>query len=341
MAQLSTLHLAPDDTSYRSVQRQVKTSTISAEGVVPTLSLPDGCALAAAWLSALGEQHAIRLLVVKGQSLYHHGLRGPHTSADVDVLVEPASFDALCETIARSGWRRRPRTEVGSIWADHSSTYLSETWPCDIDVHRYFPGFLSSPEATFETLWRSRESMTIANRAVLIPNRPASILIAALHQLRDGESRTDPEQLRSLTSAELNESDRFELLQLAVETGAIDPARDFLIALGVDAGLIPRHAHSAAAHEWRSRVSANAHGAYFWILLLERTAPKDRIGVLWRAVWPRRATLLIDHPDARDTPLGRTSLRLNRLRRGLSGVVPALRTRLHVHRSRPARATSR
>ena len=99
---------------------------MAAEGTTAAsfLTLRDAGALAAAWVSYVGERRGIRLLVIKGQSLAYHGLRPARTSADVDVLVEPRRFDELCAEILDAGWRERATTEVGAVWAGHSLTFL-------------------------------------------------------------------------------------------------------------------------------------------------------------------------------------------------------------------------
>lgn len=290
-----------------------------------SLGLDDACALAAAWVSHVGERCGIRLLVIKGQSLAHHGLRPARTSADVDVLVEPPRFDELCAQVLAAGWRQRATTEIGAVAAGHSLTFLSDTWPCDIDVHRYFPGFLNDPAATFDLLWESRTHMGLAHRPVAIPSRAASILIAGLHQLRDGETRADRVELATLARARVGNSERAGLIELARATGALEPARGLLARLGIMASDLPPARDSPSLRLWRARIDADASGAYFWMLLLKRTPPRERFKVLLRAVWLPRADLLIDDPAIRDTLPGRARARLARIPRGLLGLPRATR----------------
>ena len=301
-----------------------------------SLGLDDACALAAAWLSHVGERRGIRLLVIKGQSLAHHGLRPARTSADVDVLVEPQLFDELCAEIRVAGWRQRATTEVGAVWAGHSLTLLSDTWPCDIDVHRYFPGFLNDPATTFDLLWESRIQMQLAHQPVAVPSRVGSILIAGLHQLRDGETRADKLELANLASAELSDDERVDLIALAESTGALEPARELLATLGIRDGELPPPRDSPPLRAWRSRVDAKASGAFFWMLLIERTPASKRLGVLRRALWPPRETLFINHPGAHDTLLNRTKLRLARLPGGLRGVRTGVLAYLNRQRRGPS-----
>lgn len=289
------------------------------------LDLQDACPLAAAWICELGRRYEIRLLLIKGQSLAHHGLRTPRLSTDVDVLADPHRFNELCAALEAAGWRQRTVTEVGSMWAGHSLTYFHDRWPCDIDVHRYFPGFLADAAATFEKLWDSRESMPIANRPAPIPSRAASLLIAGLHQLRDGQSRIDEIEYRNLAGTQISENERRDLIELAVATGAVEPARSFLHQLGVSDKELPRSQDSDALRAWRARIDADASGIYFWALLLKQTPKRRRLGVLVRALWPPPDTLRANHPSARDTSLSRITLRLSRFPNGVRGIPTAVK----------------
>ena len=234
------------------------------------------------------------------------------------------------------------------MWAGHSLAFLSDTWPCDIDVHRYFPGFLNDPATTFDLLWESRTQMELAHRPVAIPSRISSILIAGLHQLRDGEARADKLELANLASAELSDEDRIDLIALAELTGALEPARVLLGRLGVTADDLPPARDSPALQAWRARVDARASGAFFWLLLLDRTSPAERFALLWRALWPPRETLMVNNPGAPDTLLSRIGLRLARLPGGIRGLPRAVRAllrsragRRRADRARPIRLQSR
>jgi len=289
------------------------------------LESDEACELAAAWVTNLAEERGIRMLVIKGATLAHHGLRPPRTSADVDVLVDPERFEQLRSAIVAGGWRERALTEVGAVWAGHSLTYFHDTWPCDIDVHRYFPGFLEDPRMVFETLWSSRASMLLAHQYAQIPSRNASLLISALHQLRDGQGRADNGELTGLTRVELDGTERAELVALATQTGAIGPIHELLLMLGFRGEDIPAYAESTELVAWRARIDADASGAFFWMLLLERTPLTLRAGVLARAVWPTRRDLLINAPGTPDTAMGRTAARLARVPKGLRSMPRAIR----------------
>ena len=185
--------------------------------------------------------------------------------------------------------------------------------------------FSRTRKKSFEQLWDARETMYLAHQSVPIPSRNASLLVAALHQLRDGNSRADHDELASVTRIDLSDSERRDLVALAAQTGALGPVRALLPALGIQSGDLPPQVETTELRAWRARIDADASGAYFWMVLLERTPPRERIGVLARALWPPRRDLLINNPGSRDTVAGRTAARLARFPKGLRGLPRALR----------------
>lgn len=295
------------------------------DALAVTLDLRDACALATSWVCSLAADLHIRILVIKGESLNHYGLRPQRASADVDVLVDPQHFDSLCSVLESAGWHQRAQTEVGAVWAAHSVTYLNATWPCDIDVHRYFPGFLADPSDTFEHLWATQETMTIAHRDIPIPGRAASILISGLHLLRSGAAKDDELEFRALCQTQLDQDQRDELLALAEDTGSIESAKEVLVELGIRDEDYPPRRDSPELRAWRAHIDADSSGAFYWLLLLERTPPSERLGMLRRALWPPREALLINNPRARDSALDRAAMRLSRIPGGLRGLPNAIR----------------
>lgn len=176
--------------------------------------------------------------------------------------------------------------------------------------------------------------MTVAHRQLAIPSLSASLLIAGLHQLRDGISRADGSELRALHTARLTTADKDDIVQLATATGALEPARELLLSLGLEERELPRPTETLASREWRARTDANASGAFFWLLLLERTPRRDRLALLWRAIWPTRETLRINHPDSPDTLMVRIALRVARVPGGIRSIPAAVRAMNNRRRGR-------
>lgn len=296
-------------------------------GSVPaSLELAEAVELASAWVASTARANGIRLLTIKGNALARQGLRKQRIPGDVDVLVAPEDFARLCAAIARAGWKARPQTLVGEAWSQHSTSFMMQGWPCDIDVHRYYPGLLTERGRAFDALWTAREAMCFAGQPVDVPSRAGNAILLALHSLRDGLSNPrHREELTGLLNVDFPEDERAELVRLARDTGALGSLSDILPALGVAPEAMPDVADSTELLEWRSRVAANSSGAYFWLVTLKRAPWRRKPSVLFRALWPTRRDLLIAHPEMPDTLIGRTRVRIARLPGGLGGLPTSIR----------------
>src|SRR6478735_5781765 len=253
---------------YRTPLRDTRVAIIGLTGRVPSTSfvpglpLVDAVELAAAWAAALAERLGIRLLVIKGDTLARHRLRDPRVPADVDLLVEPAAFERYCAAIVAAGWTERPVPRI-NLQAAHSVTYLHDGWPCDIDVHHRYPGFLADASTVFDELWRRRDAQPFAHVVTPTPDRVSSLVIMALHALRDGAaSDLHRAELQRARSAALTPAERIELAELAQATGCAGTLHDLLAGLGVH---LPVH-ETAELREWQARVASRSQGAYPWLL---------------------------------------------------------------------------
>ncbi|MBO9704835.1 MAG: nucleotidyltransferase family protein, partial [Arthrobacter sp.] len=133
-----------------------------------SLPLPMSSAtpLAYAMVDRLARTNGIRVLAIKGPVLAAMGLRPRKVSSDADILVEPDRMAELCAVLESKGWRDREVRFSPSILDPHSRTLIHPEWPCDIDVHSYFPGFFGPAEDVFDVLWEGRVSVSMANVAV-------------------------------------------------------------------------------------------------------------------------------------------------------------------------------
>src|SRR6188768_285867 len=137
--------------------------------------------LAGAWCSELAARLPVRALVIKGPALAEYRLRTPRIAADVDVLVHPDDYKSYTMAIAASGWTERHHLFIADRTAPHSTTFIRDGWPIDIDVHRFFPGFLADPGLVFDILWARRVPRTSGHVRTWVPDRPSSALILGLH----------------------------------------------------------------------------------------------------------------------------------------------------------------
>lgn len=299
--------------------------TDSADATV-LLRLDEADELAAAWVFALAERRGIRALLIKGPALHLHGLRDERVSADVDLLVEPARFDELCQAIAESGWTKRPSGFLGELTTVHSVTFLRDGWPCDLDVHSFFPGFLADPAVVFEALWRHRWALPLAHHDCLALDKVSGALVLGLHSLRGATIQARHlDELEQLVRTPFTDEERADLCALARETGCVATLETVLPRLGVHVEPTAEELASPGLRDWRERVTAGSHGSYFWMLALRKSRWSKRPRILWRAVWPTRRDLLVARPETIDTFRGRTRARLARWGRGIRSAPAGLR----------------
>ena len=179
----------------------------------PTTQLRSGEAveLAHAWVREFAQSLGIPLLIVKGPSLHRLGLRGQRASSDVDVLLPPGEAEAMCSALRRAGWTERDNGALMSHVSLHSRTFISQTWPCDIDVHCHFPGFLTDPDRVFSALWARRSTIEFAGVPCAVVDRMGGALILALHSLRStSEQQRHDAELDELIQAPFTASERNE-----------------------------------------------------------------------------------------------------------------------------------
>ncbi|WP_195908056.1 nucleotidyltransferase family protein [Nostocoides sp. HKS02] len=265
------------------------------------LTVTDGVLLAHGLVARLAEQAGARVLFIKGPTAVAAGARPARPSSDVDVLVDPAAFDRLCLAIEAAGWFRRfvplPVHRAADLAFDHSGHFIREGWPCDLDVHFLFPGFLAEPQVVFEALWERRTTTVVAGRSVTTPDVLGHALVVALHALRDvGRpwSREDLDHLENTLGSTLDDGGREALGRLAAATGSDQSARALLERVGVALPPPPRE-QSPALAAWRVRQEFGTVSGSLWLVELRRARWRERPRILLHAVVPPREQLLSAH----------------------------------------------
>ncbi|MGN6218399.1 MAG: nucleotidyltransferase family protein [Microbacterium sp.] len=326
--------MSPASPRDRGEQSPLATVPSGCEGVhyggpvIPPVDLRLGEAveLGHAFVQRLAGDSAVRILFLKGPALHRQGLRSQRTSSDVDVLVDPPGFSTLCAALVAAGWHERPVDFITSRTSVHSRTFIRDGWPCDLDVHSFYPGFLAPPAEVFEALWADRVQMPFAHRLCDVPDRLGSALILALHSLRG--KALEPRhrrELDELLQIELDGPERARLAELAKRTGCAATLEDVLTRLGVQVAVSDAERSAEEVVRWRRRVASGSHGAYFWIDAFRRGDGRERVAVVRRAVWPTREHLLLSRPETTDTVPGRLRGRLARWGRGIRSVPQAVR----------------
>lgn len=286
----------------------------------PTLGLAQATALAHGLCAALAAQAGIRLLTIKGPAAEHHGLRPARTAADADLLVDPADLDRFCAALEERGWRERVSRETPTLLGVHSRTFIHDGWPCDIDVHGWFPGFFAEPRIVFDELWRTRRGIVIGASAVAIPSRPASAVIAALHALRNAtvvRHRQEWEWTTTVVRDDFDAGERSEFLDLVALGRSRWVLRDLLREVTgheVDGDLT-----ADERRRWQAHVDFGADGgAAGWWLSLRETPVGAWPGVLRAAVWVPRSEIPRNDPAVLPSHGETWTYQLIRWRRGLS-----------------------
>ncbi len=291
------------------------------------LPLAAAVVLVHAWCGTQLESSGLRGLFIKGPALAQQGLRADRISSDVDILACPDDFDDICALLRESGWMPRPSAYAGDFYDDHSITFVHEEWPCDIDVHRRYPGFLADPGIVFERLWADRVALTFAHVECWTCDRPANALIMALHGLRgaaDG-SRQQRELTHLLEEVTLAEDERQRLSDVAAATGATLSADGYLGPLGLPPS---RELHTPidpnALRAWHLRLSAKDTPVWVWLDAYRQARGMRRVQIIARALWPSRNDLEMDATRPTATVGQRLRVRVARLSGGIPAAVRLL-----------------
>ncbi|WP_185038745.1 nucleotidyltransferase family protein [Rathayibacter sp. PhB127] len=204
----------------------------------------------------LAQENGVRLLSIKGPVAMAEGLRPPYTPSDADVLVDPNDADRFVEILGALGWRARPSEGLPRLLEEHSVTLINDRWPCDIDVHRRFPGFLAADDQVFDLMWNDRSAIDIAGVACDAPPTEANWAIAVLHVYRDGwkSDQSASDGLIEFARRRFARESLAGLVSWVKASGAMATLEPAMTALGVyDASCA---VDSVALARWRIRREA-------------------------------------------------------------------------------------
>lgn len=257
----------------------------------PSVRMPHRVAVAllAPTVHHLASVHGIRVLSIKGEVLERQGLRAGRAASDVDVLVDPAKYSALVRVLSTHGWVDRDgRIFVdlppsGTVLAPHARTLEHPDWPCHLDLHRYYPGFLRPAQEVFDLLWEAREGVEIAHGRCWAPDPIDHWLLASLHVARSHDSA----QQRDLEEKAANTlAGRFDrLIARAHSLGAAGPLRNSLERL---TGIRPDVAESERPllAAWTRRLDAPGNLPDAFVEQFREARGSTRARLLLREAWP-------------------------------------------------------
>jgi hypothetical protein len=268
---------------------------------------------AAAGLFEAFEAAGVDVLLLKGAALARSLYTEPgerRTYSDIDLLVAPAHAESAEAVLHARGYRsskeRLGIDEVGTSVA-HADTWLSpaDARPHELDVHRRLPGLDAAPETAWEALWPSRGTIELAGRRIPVPARSAQALQLATHAAQHGPGYF--KGLRELRMA-------MERWPLEVWQDAAGLARrlDAVAPLAAGLRLTPEGTRLAgqlelpvdSALEWeiehaRERPRGTFHAEAFG----EAETMRERLGLLRRALFPKRRWLAVEYRWAERGPL--------------------------------------
>jgi hypothetical protein len=246
----------------------------------------------------------------------------------VDVLADRAGFVALCAALEGCGWQRRNADtglrHAADLAFEHSAHFIHPQWPCDLDIHFSFPGFLAPEAEVFESLWATHTTVEVAGQQTTTPSAQGQALVVALHALRDPGRATSKEDLAILGRAASGwpPDALTQLAVLAVETGSSDSAGSFLVQVGAAAATNDAR-YAARLADWRARQQGFGRST-MWLVELRRSPWRDKPSTVLRALLPPREYLVGSHVSA-DLSRGRLMrLHLQRWGRGLASMPRAL-----------------
>jgi hypothetical protein len=293
--------------------------------------------LGSALVSFVAEESGMRSLLIKGHALAEHRLREPRRYADIDVWIAPESVDEFVGSLRERGWRERGPNWVLDRVGSHSVTLINDLWPCDIDVHRRFPGFLAPDEVVFDELWRRRTTIRVGGRDVTTTDRAGNAAVLALHSMRQEWNRHRDTEFQHLVEVM---SDDDELVAEVVDLAAVTGANETLQPLFARLGVVARPGFRASEHalrEWSARrghISRTGRWITYFQSIPLRRWPREMLV----AAWPPEELYRQDHPEVASTKWALFRGRVRRLANGCAGLARIGLSRL---RSRSRRRSPR
>ena len=255
------------------------------------LPLEVATAFAHAMVAKAAANAGIPVISIKGPVNLHYGLREHYIASDADFLVDPSRFDELIEILLSNDWHIRPVPLHPRMVELHSVTLKHPEWPCDLDLHRFFPGFLADRQDVFGLIWAERCLITIAERSCWIPSMPMAWAVAALHAHRDeirSGARTQLEALEELAAERFTDDDLADLGRLLRSSGAMETLRSSIEPLGIYSRTDSARSPELAA--WNIRRFAGLHPAIAVIDAVQSRRYREAAAMA-------RAILLEGRPD--------------------------------------------
>lgn len=280
-----------------------------------------GLPLVSVLIERIADQHGLRTLTIKGPAAALQGLRPRRDSMDVDVLPHPDDLDALLAAMGQHGWRPVPVDDRLGIFPLHAVTMIHDSWPCTVDVHRWYPGMARDGRQAFDALWPAVDHVDLAHTPVRVPSPAHHRVLLLLTALRE------PWQHRHdtlLTSVELRwrseREERRETFAAAEAMGALPALRPFFERTQPDDEPTPDwDAYGTPPREWLL-ITHTEHPGTLRLAQLVHAPWRLKVRMALAAVAPSADGLAYSAPSlsAEASPAEIRRARLNRLKKKLS-----------------------
>ncbi|HEY3727617.1 MAG TPA: nucleotidyltransferase family protein [Solirubrobacteraceae bacterium] len=157
-----------------------------------------------------------RAILLKGPSFadWLYDDRWQRTYQDIDLAVDPATFDQSEQVLARMGFTLRPGSRHHTVW---------QRGPVTIELHRSLYWTRCGDQLAWEILSAETSELLICGRPVETLGPPGRLVVVCLHAAQHG--RDFPHPLADLTRsiARVNRHDWKRAAELARRLGAIEP----------------------------------------------------------------------------------------------------------------------
>lgn len=265
-------------------------------------------AAAAVVLDELAEAGAEALLL-KGPALRAllYGGSQHRSYSDIDLLIAPLQLDLAREVLARLGYTSADEVQgVDHIGGNvHAETWIAtntdSVWKPMIDLHWTLFGARAAPEVVWRALWGRSTEIELHGRRAAVPDRAGLALHLALHAAQHGPGFDKHLGELSLALARWPHEVWGSAATLAEDIGALVPfaAGLRLVSQGEvvasDLGL-PSSAEAEWTIEHRDR---RPRGTFHLRAFAEARGPAERVSVVRRSLFPRRAWIAYEYPWAR------------------------------------------
>lgn len=259
-----------------------------------TFRQDEAVSLAHALSAYVASTNGLRVFSIKGFTLEMYRLRSKRVHADADIWVHPDDFDDFVEIMHLYGWEARFQRFTPRLIPNHSITLTHKDWPCDIDVHWFFPGCFAPPDEVFEVFWRHTRSVSVNQILHVVPDKTAAALIGLLHSARHP---LDPAKQREASQIcneiKLDPAISPEAFKgLAKAVGGAVAIQQFLEMLGINNSELQFTDSVKLRRTWDAHTDMLESGTTAaWLRLIKRAPVRQKWRLALQAAYPTHAEI--------------------------------------------------